>query len=217
MAQKEEKENCPQCFYWSPAAENAKKESTDCPQCFYSGPSMKYREPVKECPQCHYIKPSAAKEVAADSPKVPDTPVKASDMTEENCPQCFYTQVGRKEEKKSEGDCPQCFYPPTQEEEVDSCPQCFYKPRVSSAASADTGKKSIKVIVYTMPECGFCNMVKDFLRARGIDFEEVSIPESTEAQNFMESRGYISAPVTVIGGKEIIGAEIAEIKKALGI
>lgn len=33
----------------------------------------------------------------------------------------------------------------------------------------------------------------------------------------MESHCYISSPVTVIGDKEIMGAEISEIKMALGL
>lgn len=157
---------------------------------------------AQDCPQCHY------------------TPAPKKKEEKEECPQCFYEPNAEDKKMEESADCSQCYYETKPEPEPEECPQCFYDVtaiKEQEAEAAAEEERGGKVVVYTMPECGFCRMVMDFLKARGIEFEEVSIPSSKEAQHFMESHGYISAPVTVIGDKEIMGAEISEIKKALGL
>lgn len=158
---------------------------------------------AQDCPQCHY-----------------DPSPKKKEEGEEVCPQCFYEPNAEDKKMEEDADCAQCYYETKPEKEPEECPQCFYdvaaiKEQEAAAEKAEENKG--KVIIYTMPECGFCRMIIDFLNSRGIAFEEVSIPSSKEAQHFMKSHGYISAPVTVIGDRQIMGAEISEIKKALGL
>lgn len=54
------------------------------------------------------------------------------------------------------------------------------------------------VRVYTKPMCKQCDLTKDRLTAKGIDFEieDLTIPENLEAAKAL---GFMSAPVVMVG------------------
>ncbi|MDO5115142.1 MAG: glutaredoxin family protein [Synergistaceae bacterium] len=226
---KKEEEECPQCFYEPNAEDKKAGEDSDCAQCFYE--SKPEKEP-EECPQCFYdvaaIKKEeeGAAEPAKEAAKTEEDGCPqcfyggaAAEKEPEECPQCFYEPNAEDKKAGEDSDCAQCFYESKPEKEPEECPQCFYDVAAikKEEAEAEAAEKKAGVRVYTMPECGHCRMVMDFLKARGVPFEAISIPTSKEAQHFMETNGFVSAPVTVIGDVKIMGSEIAEIKKALGL
>ena len=222
-AQPEKEEECSQCFY-TPDAVNKKIGNEDeCSQCFYD---VKPQAEPETCSQCFYdaagIKQAESKVAAAPgAPAGNSKPGKVGTQPEkeEECSQCFYVPDAVNKKIGNEDECSQCFYDAKPQAEPETCSQCFYDAAAIKAeeTKAEEPKKSNKVIIYSMPECGNCRMVMDFLKARGIAFEDILITTSKDAQNFMNTHGYRAAPVVVIGEKHIVGAQIPDIKKALGL
>ena len=104
---------------------------------------------AQDCPQCHY-NPSPKKK----------------EEEKEECPQCFYEPNAEDKKMEEDADCAQCYYETKPEKEPEECPQCFYDVaaiKEQEAAAETAEEKNGKVIIYTMPECGFCRMVMDFL------------------------------------------------------
>jgi glutaredoxin-like YruB-family protein len=73
-----------------------------------------------------------------------------------------------------------------------------------------------EVIVYTSPTCGWCQALKDYLRAREIDFEEVDVAmDPSLAQEMIEKSGQMGTPVVDIDGEIVIGFNKPEIDQLL--
>ncbi len=65
------------------------------------------------------------------------------------------------------------------------------------------------VIVYTTPVCPYCRMVKEFLRNKGIGFEEIDVSNNQDLQQEVKNTsGQTGVPVTVVkkenGSEEVI-------------
>lgn len=75
---------------------------------------------------------------------------------------------------------------------------------------------TVKVKVYSTPACPYCRMVKDFLKDRGVDFEDIDISEDEEAvkELFLKS-GRFDVPQTEINGKMILGFNKKALEKEL--
>ena len=74
----------------------------------------------------------------------------------------------------------------------------------------------MRVKVYTTPFCPYCEMAKDFLKQRGIDFEEVNVQTDPKAaREMIEKSGQTGVPVIEIGGKIIVGFDREKILEAL--
>jgi len=72
------------------------------------------------------------------------------------------------------------------------------------------------ILVYSTPACPYCRMVRDYLRGKGVEFEEVDISEdASKAMELMERSGQAGVPVTDIGGELILGFDILAIDEAL--
>lgn len=69
--------------------------------------------------------------------------------------------------------------------------------------------------IYTLPDCSYCLEVKKFLLDNNLSYEEINLEIDREGQEFMESRGYTSLPVTVIGNYEISGFRLDKIREIL--
>ncbi|PED73025.1 NrdH-redoxin [Bacillus pseudomycoides] len=75
-----------------------------------------------------------------------------------------------------------------------------------------------KIIIYTKNNCKNCEQVKWALNAAGLDYETRNIDENQEHAEWMASKGYMSAPVTVFtNGKELVGFEFGEFATELGL
>ncbi|NIP40033.1 MAG: NrdH-redoxin [Candidatus Aenigmarchaeota archaeon] len=77
------------------------------------------------------------------------------------------------------------------------------------------GKKKVKI--YSTPTCPYCRMAKEFLRSKGIEFEDVDVSENQEAaKEMMEKSGSNGVPQIEINGKIIVGFDKEAIEKELG-
>jgi glutaredoxin 3 len=73
-----------------------------------------------------------------------------------------------------------------------------------------------KVKVYSTPTCPYCYMLKDYLKAKKVDFEDVDVSENYEAAMEMVSKsGQRGVPVADIDGNIIVGFDQATISKLL--
>lgn len=72
-----------------------------------------------------------------------------------------------------------------------------------------------KVVVYTSNTCPYCTMAKDYLKEKGVEFEEKNVQNDAAARDELISMGYTGVPVLVIGEEEIFGFDRARIDGAL--
>lgn len=81
-----------------------------------------------------------------------------------------------------------------------------------------------KVIVYSTTHCPYCHMEKDYLKSKGVEFEDVNLDEKPDRiQEFIDTCESRAVPCTHIikddGTKlePIIGFDKAKIDAALGL
>ena len=73
-----------------------------------------------------------------------------------------------------------------------------------------------KVIVYSTPTCGYCKMVKAWLKEHKISFKDINVAEDEDARNEMiEKSGEIGVPQIEIGNKIIVGFDKEALEKEL--
>jgi glutaredoxin-like YruB-family protein len=80
-----------------------------------------------------------------------------------------------------------------------------------------------KVKIYSTPTCPYCNMAKDFLKEKGVDYEDVDLSSNELArEEIIKKTGQMSVPVIELSeeGKEpeyIIGFDQKKLEQALGL
>lgn len=73
-----------------------------------------------------------------------------------------------------------------------------------------------KVTVYSTPTCPWCHKVKDYLKEKKIEFEDIDVSTNHEAAHEMvDKSGQMGVPVIDIDGTIIVGFDQAAIDKAL--
>ncbi len=73
-----------------------------------------------------------------------------------------------------------------------------------------------EVIIYTTPTCSWCQALKEYLRAREIDFEEIDVSaDPAAAQEMIDKSGQMGTPVVDIDGEIIVGFNKPEIDQLL--
>ena len=78
------------------------------------------------------------------------------------------------------------------------------------------GNAKPRVIVYSTMVCPYCVMVKDYLRAKGVDYEDVNLTEHRERiDEVVIKSGQTGVPVVDINGRIIIGFDRGAIDAAL--
>ena len=79
-------------------------------------------------------------------------------------------------------------------------------------------KKEIKVEVYSTDTCPYCHMAKEYLRQRGVKFEDINVSANPQkAQYMMSQTGQAGVPQINIGGAWIIGFDRARIDALLSL
>lgn len=74
----------------------------------------------------------------------------------------------------------------------------------------------MNIIVYTTPTCPYCHMVKDFLKEKGISFEERDVAGNPAyAQELVKNTGQMGVPVTIIDGKIVVGFDRGSLEQLL--
>ncbi|GIV20631.1 MAG: NrdH-redoxin [Armatimonadota bacterium] len=75
-----------------------------------------------------------------------------------------------------------------------------------------------RVIVFSTPNCPYCNMAKRYLRERGIRFRDVDVSRDPAAARDMVRRsGQQGVPVIDINGKIVVGFDRNKINQLLGL
>lgn len=72
-----------------------------------------------------------------------------------------------------------------------------------------------KVEIYTSNSCGYCNMAKDYFKENNIEYIEYNVSENSQYRKDLMKKGYMSVPVIVIEGEEVIGFDKNRIEKLL--
>ncbi len=73
-----------------------------------------------------------------------------------------------------------------------------------------------KVIVYSTPTCHWCHKAKDWLKDKGIKFEDIDVSvDHKKANEMVEKSGQMGVPVLDIDGEIIVGFDKARIEAAL--
>jgi glutaredoxin-like YruB-family protein len=75
-----------------------------------------------------------------------------------------------------------------------------------------------KVKIYTTPVCPFCNLAKQYLKEKGIEFEEIDVSKDEKAaMEMIQKSGQMGVPVIEIDGKIVIGFDKEKIDKLLNL
>ena len=78
-----------------------------------------------------------------------------------------------------------------------------------------------KVKMFTSPTCGYCEMAKEWLKEKKIEFEEVDVAKDQEAaKEMVKESGQMGVPVIIIReGKDkkvIVGFDQGKLSESLG-
>ena len=75
-----------------------------------------------------------------------------------------------------------------------------------------------KITVYSTPTCPYCMRVKQFLKDKAIEFEDIDVSANSEkAEEMVKKSGQMGVPVIDIEGEIIVGFDKEAIEKALGL
>lgn len=72
-----------------------------------------------------------------------------------------------------------------------------------------------KVTVYTSNSCPYCTMAKDYLKEKGVEFEEKNVQTDKEARSELMAKGYTGVPVICVDNEEIVGFDKAKLDSLL--
>lgn len=76
----------------------------------------------------------------------------------------------------------------------------------------------MSVIVYSTQTCPYCVIAKNYLKEKGIEFEDINVnADEKKAKEMIEKSGQMGVPVLDINGKIIIGFDKKAIDKALSL
>lgn len=74
----------------------------------------------------------------------------------------------------------------------------------------------MSVKVYSTPTCPWCNIAKDFLKSKNVDFDDLDVSTNREAATEMiQKSGQRGVPVLDINGNIIVGFDQGKIESLL--
>jgi glutaredoxin-like YruB-family protein len=74
------------------------------------------------------------------------------------------------------------------------------------------------VKVFVSPACPYCYTLKEFLKEKGIEFEEIDVSKDEKARDEMiKKSGRLEAPIVEIDGQIVVGFDKEKICKLLNI
>lgn len=75
-----------------------------------------------------------------------------------------------------------------------------------------------KVIVYSTQFCPYCVTLKNFLKNKGVEFEDIDVTQNKEAaREMIEKSGQSGVPVADIDGQIVVGFDREKITKLLNL
>ena len=73
-----------------------------------------------------------------------------------------------------------------------------------------------KVRLFVTPACPYCFTLKEFLKEKGIEFEEIDVSKDEKARDEMiKKSGHLEAPIIEIDGQIVVGFDKEKIVKLL--
>ena len=73
-----------------------------------------------------------------------------------------------------------------------------------------------KVEIYSTPTCPYCNMAKDYLKEKGVEYIEYNVADDqAKAQEMVEKSGQMGVPVIVVNGELMVGFQKDKIETLL--
>jgi glutaredoxin-like YruB-family protein len=70
--------------------------------------------------------------------------------------------------------------------------------------------------VYSTPTCPWCKKVKEYLKQKGAEFEDLDVSSDDKArEEMLEKSGQMGVPVLDIGGNIIVGFDTKKIDENL--
>ena len=76
----------------------------------------------------------------------------------------------------------------------------------------------MKIKIYTTSVCPYCHTLKEFLKEKGVSFEEVDISRDILTQDkLIEKTGKMEVPIIEIGDQLIVGFDRKKLCGLLGI
>jgi len=69
-----------------------------------------------------------------------------------------------------------------------------------------------EIIVFTAQGCGACQRVKEYLREKGVPFEERSVEDPEHRRQLVEDYRRMATPTTVAGEEIIVGFDRARLE-----
>ena len=90
--------------------------------------------------------------------------------------------------------------------------------KVDFLKTTQGGMIMAKVKVYSTQTCPWCFKVKDFLKEKNVEFDDIDVSKDHEAAKAMvEKSGQMGVPQIEINGKIIVGFNVEAINEALGL
>lgn len=78
--------------------------------------------------------------------------------------------------------------------------------------------EEIKIRIFSTPSCPYCVTLKEYLKEKGFEYEDINVAEDKEAtKEMIEKSGQMGVPVSEIKGEIIIGFDKVKINKILEI
>lgn len=72
------------------------------------------------------------------------------------------------------------------------------------------------VKVYSTPTCPWCHKLKDFLKEKKVEFEDIDVSkDQNAARELIEKSGQMGVPVADIDGEIIVGFDEARISELI--
>lgn len=86
-----------------------------------------------------------------------------------------------------------------------------------AVAAGDTAAtKQPKVLMYVMPNCGYCAKARQYFNERGVTFSEVDVAANDANNQQWRADGGQGTPLILIGAAKIMGFNQEAIERALG-
>jgi len=74
------------------------------------------------------------------------------------------------------------------------------------------------VTIYSTPTCGYCNLAKEFMKAKGVAYTEHNVAADLEKRKEMiELTGQMGVPVLKIDDAIMVGFDEARLAEVLGV
>lgn len=71
------------------------------------------------------------------------------------------------------------------------------------------------VTVFTSSTCPHCTSAKNYLKQKGVDFEEKNVSTDMSARNELIKKGYRGVPVIIVNGEAIVGFDRHRLERLL--